>query len=165
MLNLWMGSCPKEWKDSKLVIINPDAVFDFYFKDLSILRTDFADRLLRECSRSRGMIYSAGFITDNDVILPIQKASTGAKIVLLLLSIDCVCNWTLCGDNCNTFIAEIAETKDITMYSTRFLNPFKRAGNLSAVRLVNTDMVFTDERSFVNYVVENDIGIGEYIKW
>lgn len=126
------------------------------FKDLSVLETDFAERMLADCSRSKGIVLPAGFKVTNG-ILPIQKALFGAKILLLLKTTDCICDWEWCGDNCNKYIVEIAKEKDVIMYSTRYVNPFERADNLDEVLILNNNKKCYNGTEYVMMVAREDL--------
>lgn len=152
MLNLWYG---KGFKD--LCIETPDIDFTSLYKD-SWFTTDFARRVLKECSGGVEIVAPNIFKCENGVCISQDKLSSGAKVLLILYYTDYPCEYLWCGENCDPFIGDILEEKgDITLVVSRYYIPDEAICKKYGVKLLNTGEVFYDDWDLMRSLVKHKI--------
>lgn len=145
MLKLYYGLLEDERR-----VVNPDPYFNGMF-DMHKIDTDFGRRVVKECS---GVAKVHNYVTlelSNGEFISPEKLSSGAKNVLLMKEFpDIICDVLWCGENCEPFISEIAEERDLTVYTTRPFHP-------------DLNYLFKDGIYFINSgnIVRNNL---EYIR-
>lgn len=156
MLNLWIG-----YKDFENLEDYPDIYFDSYFEDLEKLETDFAKRVITTCSDVAEVINYKNMVRNNGMLISPRELSTGAKTLILIKYTDLVLNASRLGENCELFLKEIADEKDVTLITTRYFNPFLLC-DYDKVRILNTGDIVTTSREFLGVYYNNDLNIELY---
>lgn len=150
MLNLYIGYPPSEFKG---VVRNPDR----YFKDMDVyevMSTGFAVRVAKECSDIASFDNPILMRTNSGRFVSPLDLSSGAKNLLIMKYTDSICNLLWCGSNCDKFVEEIAEEKDLTVFTTRSYVPYKRSKNIKPFKVINTGKIYNNP---VEYVSDMDI--------
>lgn len=152
MLHLWIGE--KEFE-------NDAGVPDFYFMeemDLSCIDTDFGHRVLHSCSDVAKVINYATLELPNGELVSPREISSGAKTCLILMfdTEDVVCDLLFCGENCEPFIAEAANQRDITCKTSRWFFP-KKWGFKDGIHILNTDTVVHDIDEYMYHIIETGL--------
>ena len=113
----------------------PDAFFNLKF-DRKLLLEDFSRRVIKGVDKSE-------VFDENVIISPVlggilpEKLSRGTKNLLIAKYYhDKIINWCFMGDNCISYLCEIANSSDIEINATCFYNPFYY-GYKGKVRVVN----------------------------
>ena len=154
MLNLWIGD--KKFDNQ---IGTPDFFFDEEMNKHCI-DTDFGRRVVTECSDIYKIhTYAALELPNGEFISP-SELSSGAKNLLIMMfsEKDVVCDMLWCGDNCNKFVTEIANTKDITLKTSRYSNPFNSSVSFNdGVLILNTGVTVRDSREFCDHFMSTDL--------
>lgn len=119
MLRIWYGLGYPEPN-----IQCPDIIFMEVYEDW-MLRTEFSKRVLSTCSGGLKLIADGVLRRPNGQTVAPDKISSGAKVLILLMYTDLVCDFGWCGENCEPFLEEIAQSKDVTVTCTRFYIPKK----------------------------------------
>lgn len=148
MLKLWVGypgvNLDVRTYDNKYIVRNPDVYFDEMY-DFPKLDTEFGHRLLKDvCHIVKVHNYATLELANGELISPTSLAS-GVKNVLLMqdCSDEVICDLLWCGENCEPFIAELAEKKDFTVCSRReFFPNFEQFK--SGILVLNTNKVVHD---------------------
>lgn len=129
------------------VIHSPRAFVKSKMKDISVFSSDFGVRVLKECSAIKEVYNENSFLTEAGCRIGTANVSGGAKALMIMKATDFIVNMTFCGDNCNKFVAEIAKEKDLTVYTTRYYNPFVKS-DLDKVLVLNNNKIYTSAREF-----------------
>lgn len=150
MLNLYIGYPPSEFKG---VVRNPDR----YFKDMDVyevMSTDFAVRVAKECSDIASFDNPILMRTNSGRFVSPLDLSSGAKNLLIMKYTDKICNMLWCGDNCDKYVEEVAEEKDLTVFTTRAYVPYDEATVVKPFRVLNNGKIYN---SPYEYVTDLDI--------
>lgn len=118
MLKMWIGDPPKRLFKTR-VVNNPDRYWELHVRDLEFMNTDFSKRVAMECSAIAEFLSCVTLKMDSGRLISPMQLSSGAKNVLLMKYFDCSCDMEWCGENCEQFVEEIAEEKDLYIYTTR----------------------------------------------
>lgn len=150
MLRLWIGN--KEFD-------NDTGEPDFYFDeemDAECIDTDFGRRVVKECSDIESVINYATLKLPNGELVSPRELASGAKNLLIMMfsEEDVVCDLRWCGDNCNKFIAEVANTKDITVKTTRWYMPYLRGETFDeGILILNTNTVVRSVEEYRDHII------------
>lgn len=121
MLYLRLGECDRKALYGKKYIRMPQSRFDFLYEE-TWLDSQFARKVIKEVDKSEVICGSA---IESSVLGPIspKDISTGAKALILLECLDdVVMNGERLGDNCWSFVFELANKKDIHIALYHFLD-------------------------------------------
>lgn len=150
MLKLWIGD--KKFDNQ---IGTPDFFFDEEM-DKHCIDTDFGRRVVTECSDIYKIhTYAALELPNGEFISP-SELSSGAKNLLIMMfsEKDVVCDMLWCGDNCNKFVAEIANIKDITVKTTRWYMPYLRGEKFDeGILILNTNTVVRSVEEYRDHII------------
>lgn len=121
MLKIWYGL--KQFDNE---VVDPD----FFFSEemnANCIDTDFGRRVVTECSNVYKIHNYATLELPNGELISPKELSSGAKNLLIMMFCeqDVICDLLWCGNNCNKFVAEIANKKDLTVKTTRYYNPYR----------------------------------------
>lgn len=121
MLKIWYGL--KQFDNE---VADPD----FFFSEemnANCIDTDFGRRVVTECSNVYKIHNYATLELPNGELISPKELSSGAKNLLIMMFCkqDVICDLLWCGNNCNKFVAEIANKKDLTVKTTRYYNPYR----------------------------------------
>lgn len=121
MLKIWYGL--KQFDNE---VADPD----FFFSEemnANCIDTDFGRRVVTECSNVYKIHNYATLELPNGELISPKELSSGAKNLLIMMFYeqDVICDLLWCGNNCNKFVAEIANKKDLTVKTTRYYNPYR----------------------------------------
>ena len=151
MLNLYIGYPPMG--KYKGIVYNPDR----YFKDMDVyevMSTDFAIRVAKECSDIASFDNPILMRTNSGRFVSPLDLSSGAKNLLIMKYTDKICNMLWCGDNCDKYVEEVAEEKDLTVFTTRAYVPYDEATVVKPFRVLNNGKIYN---SPYEYVTDLDI--------
>lgn len=146
MLNLYIGY-PKEDEIGEIVY-NPDD----YFKDMDlyeVMSTDFSMRVARECSDITKFETPILMRTSSGRFVSPLDLSSGAKNLIIMKYTDKICNLLWCGDNCDKYVEEIAEERDITVFTTRVYVPYEDSTNVVPFRVLNNGRIYNSPYEYV----------------
>lgn len=150
MLKVWVNP-PKYVKS---FVSDIDLAYKVNMED-DTLHSDIAKRILdtlypAECyddkeqrrAKDRGYLVNCGAMPE------------GAKMLLLMLSVrdeefHCVYDYAICGKNCDKFLEEIADIKDIEIALGRVYVPFVSGKPKSGVKFMESGTVVYDAESFI----------------
>lgn len=137
----------------KGIVYNPDR----YFKDMDVyevMSTDFAIRVAKECSDIASFDNPILMRTNSGRFVSPLDLSSGAKNLLIMKYTDKICNMLWCGDNCDKYVEEVAEEKDLTVFTTRAYVPYDEATIVKPFRVLNNGKIYN---SPYEYVTDLDI--------
>lgn len=121
MLKMWIGDPSKRLFKTR-VVNNPDRYWELHVRDLEFMNTDFSKRVAMECSAIAEFLSCVTLKMDSGRLISPMQLSSGAKNVLLMKYFDCSCDM-------KQFVEEIAEEKDLYIYTTRDYVPYLESGN------------------------------------
>lgn len=159
MLNLWIG-----FKDFDNLVSDPDFYFS-EFIDPACIETELGKRIVMECSDVENVVNYATMYLPTGELISARELSSGAKNLLIMAfdDDDAVCEMTFCGDNCNKFVGEIANSRDITVSTMRWYVPFSDGKEKDAVyfadgvRILNTGAVVHNYDEYVDHLMETGL--------
>lgn len=145
LVNFYIG-------DREDAMFDPFGYFDFML-DESCLDSDFAKKIVKEIDKS-------DLINRNLIISPIlgqippSKLSGGTKALLVLKFTNNPLYLDSFGENCYKYIAEIGETKDVTIVTTRISRFFWRCEGLECVKVLNTNKIVRTDRELFDEILD-----------
>lgn len=150
MLHVWVGEYI-----GKGAVNRPDSYFNTEF-NTDLTGTDFSKRLIYECSAKSTVIAPGVFRHPIRGNYSSDKLPTGVKNILIAkYDKDAVINLLYCGDNCIPFLAEIANERDVTVSTSRYVNffyPILQKGKFKdGVHAMNTDEIIKDPIVWIEY--------------
>lgn len=95
-------------------------------------------------------------IRHNGALVYPKELSTGVKTLLMMKYTDYIMYYEWIGENCEKFIKEIADEKNLTISTTIYFNPFLNC-DYDKVEIVNTDKVVYSAEEFTHYVFETGL--------
>lgn len=160
MLKLWVTGYKNK---SNLTYMSPDGCFDFEIWDYGFLESDFARRLLYDCSGEIEVINYENFKRPNGLYISTREISSGAKNVLCMYALGnkggIFYDLLWCGDNCNPYIAEVVQSNDVEAFSTRVYNPYDEVSPDFGfkVQIMETGDVVSNSDEFLDVIFENNL--------
>lgn len=159
MLKLWASG---DRSKSTLTYIPPDEYFDLRIYDYSFLGSDFAKRLLYDCSGGLKVINYETFLRPNGLYISPKEISSGAKNVLCMYSRSnkdgFIYNMLWCGDNCNPYIAEVVKDKDVEAFSSRIYDPYECIEDTPmTVQIMETGDIVTSSHDYMSVVIRHKL--------
>lgn len=145
MLKVWIG-IPEEDSFKGQKVNDPDLFFKRRVKDLSFMDSDFSHRVVKELSRVSEVLSCVTLRTKHNSLISPMQLSSGAKNVLIMKYFDCACNMTWCGENCEKFVEEIADEKDLIVFSTRYYIPYLETKDWKPFEILNLRRVYETPR-------------------
>lgn len=154
MLHIWVGKY--ERYDA---VHKPDTYFDINF-DYKLTGTDFARRLIHDCSQESEVIAPGYFKHPWRGYYSLCNLPTGVKNVLLAkYNPEVVIDLLNMGTNCLPYIAEIANERDLTVFTdecTKLFPPLLPRGEFKdGIHAMNTDEVITEPLQWMSYLWEH----------
>ena len=145
MLSLYFG----ELDESKRTVY-----FDYYYR-VSWLEDEFARRVIREVDDSE-LIGERVIKSPVLGVIPPERLSGGVKALFTLKNEDIIMSLDSLGENCYTFLKEIADSKDILLDTTNYVSLF-RLGGFEKIRIHNDDsIVYNCDELFDKYLMYGD---------
>lgn len=145
MLNLYI--CALRDNRHGRVVLDPTAFVKYGGMDLHVYETDFAKRMLRDCSAIEMVNSCCSFRTMDGIEVGADKLSGSAHALMIMKETSYVIDMTLCGDNCNKYVAEIAREKDLYVCTIRYYNQFKNS-DLDEVLVLNNNKIYKSRKEF-----------------
>ena len=155
MLHIWVGKY--ERYDA---VHKPDTYFDINF-DYKLTGTDFARRLIHDCSQESEVIAPGYFKHPTRGYYSLDKLPTGIKSVLLAkYNPEVVVDLVYMGDNCFPYLAEIANKQEVTVCTGRYVKLFppllKCCEFKGGIHVLNTDEIITSIDDWFMYYAHHD---------
>lgn len=159
MLKLWVTQDYKE--KSGLGYVTPDSCFDLDF-EMENLESDFSKEVLRVCNGDTEVINYQTLLRPNGMYISPKEICSGAKNILCMKYIGndygYIYNMLWSGDNCNRYVAEICQEKDLEIFSSRIYFPFYRVGDIGfEVKIMETGKIVRSDDEFSDEVVKYDL--------
>lgn len=171
MLHIWVGKY--ERYDA---VHKPDTYFDINF-DYKLTGTDFAKRLIHDCSQESEVIAPGYFKHPTRGYYSFNNLPSSIKTIFLAkYNPEVVPDLLYCGDNCLPYLAEIANEQEVTVCSKRHVNFFypilERGEFKGGIHAMNTDEIINDPFEWLIYledhkrdVIENEEGSVNPFDW
>lgn len=142
LLKLYIGYPPVGFFNESDIVRNPDDYFEYYVRDLSFIDSPFCREVVKECSDVVEFLSSTTMRAGNGMFISPMQLSSGAKNVLIMESTDKICNMGWCGDNCNRFVEDIADRKDLTVFSGRVYIPYLYNDHCNDFLVLNKNKIY-----------------------
>lgn len=156
MLKLYYGML-----EDKNVVLNPDNYF-MDNTDLHCIDTDFGHRVLKDCV---DVVKVHNYVTlelGNGELISPKDIGSGVKNLFIMKEDDtAICNLLWCGENCEKYISEIAETKDLVVCTWRPFFPDFDTMFKSGIEILNSGKVVHNGMDYLKEILEYPIG-GNY---
>lgn len=150
MLRLWIGR-----HDYENMVDEPDFYFS-EFMDASCIDTDFGRRVVTEISDVKTIVnYATMYLPTGELISP-RDLCSGAKNLLIMNfdTNDAVCDMLWCGENCEKFVAEISNKRDLLVTSSRWFLPYRNADFKDGVKIENTGVIVHSAKEYLDHIYD-----------
>ena len=144
MLNLYLGK-------------NKDSIYPAggYFRtwiEYDVLTEDFPKKVIKEIDKS-DVVGSQLIISP--VLGPISpdRISGGSKALIILYCTDCIMDIDSMGENCYPYLAELADSKDISISMDHIVNLYNH-GFRGKIHILNNDNIVDNGKDLVLEAME-----------